>query len=122
MAAGKKDDLTFSGVSESNFRVLSAALRFLPLALQYEPHIEPRSFNMMRRRAGSGSGESAGGRGFSLTDLFGSSSPSNSEVGLNQPARTLLTLVNMQRLQLLSLIIPYRRMERGFGSSMITFP
>ena len=33
---------------------------------------------------------SAGGRGFSLTDLFsdlfGSSSPANSEAGLNQPA------------------------------------
>lgn len=40
--------------------------------------------------SGSGSGEGAGGRGFSLTelftDLFGSSSPANSEAGLNQPA------------------------------------
>ncbi|MCE5167222.1 hypothetical protein HAX54_043174, partial [Datura stramonium] len=32
--------------------------------------------------SGSGSGEGAGGRGFSLTDLFGSSSPGNSEAGL----------------------------------------
>ncbi|MCE3050265.1 hypothetical protein HAX54_046768 [Datura stramonium] len=36
--------------------------------------------------SGSGSGDGAGGRGFSLTDLFGSSSPGNSEAGLNQPA------------------------------------
>nr|AAD27608.1 unknown [Nicotiana tabacum] len=36
--------------------------------------------------SGSGSGESAGGRGFRWTDLFGSSSPGNSEASLNQPA------------------------------------
>ncbi|CAN4118967.1 unnamed protein product [Withania somnifera] len=46
------------------------------------------SCNMMAPSgaSGSGSGEGAGGRGFSLTDLFGSSSPANSEAGLNQPA------------------------------------
>jgi len=36
--------------------------------------------------SGSGSGESAGGRGFRWTDLFGSSSHGNSEASLNQPA------------------------------------
>ncbi|MCD7463882.1 hypothetical protein HAX54_051630 [Datura stramonium] len=80
--------------------------------------------NMMGPSGASGSRSSEGtrGRGFSLTDLFGSSSPGNTEADLNQPAQTFPTLVNPQRLLLLSPIIPYRRMGRGAGSSMIAFP
>ena len=46
------------------------------------------SCNMMAPSgaSGSGSGEGAGGRGFRWTDLFGSSSPGNSEASVNQPA------------------------------------
>ncbi|MCD7459264.1 hypothetical protein HAX54_040501 [Datura stramonium] len=46
------------------------------------------SCNMMTHSGTSslGSGEGVGRRGFSLTDLFQSSCPSNSEVSLNQPA------------------------------------
>ncbi|KAH0765317.1 hypothetical protein KY285_001188 [Solanum tuberosum] len=68
-----------------------------PRGLDYEPRGSPGRVSVPVWRvdkeggaSGSGSGEGAGGSHFrwasELADLFGSSSPANTEAGLNQPA------------------------------------